>query len=138
MIRKKEGMKLRMTQTKDMVEVYIQQKENRIGYLRALPFLTQNSNYLKIEMFSILEEYRNMRYGRSMMNKILKYARRKRYDYIQVFPCPHSDIEEDSQPQTIEELYCIYEKLGFSFLKGNVDRKEYNNEMRIYLKKFKR
>ena len=74
-----------------------------------------------------MEEYREQGIGRKLMNKFIKqFSKHKRlnenYSYVLVQPQSFRDEDETEKVLEVENLYEIYEKLGFYFTEENIDR----------------
>ena len=99
-----------------------------VGEIIWRPFdLVPSECHLEIFRFHVVEEYREQGIGRKLMNKFIKqFSKHKRlnenYSYVLVQPQSFRDEDETEKVLEVENLYEIYEKLGFYFTEENIDR----------------
>ena len=99
-----------------------------VGEIIWRPFdLVPSECHFEIFRFHVVEEYREQGIGRKLMNKFIKqFSKHKRlnenYSYVLVQPQSFRDEDETEKVLEVENLYEIYEKLGFYFTEENIDR----------------
>ena len=99
-----------------------------VGEIIWRPFdLVPSECHLEIFRFHVVEEYREQGIGRKLMNKFIKqFSKHKtlneNYSYVLVQPQSFRGEDETEKVLEVENLYEIYEKLGFYFTEENIDR----------------
>lgn len=108
------------------VKIYPCNKE--IGILG---FVEGDEGYCRIDFFRVREAEREKGIGRRLLETAIEELRKHGYTEIIVYP-KSEPYEGDSyiEPQ---ELYEIYQHLGFCFTEENVDRERCNNEMKLVI-----
>ena len=106
------------------VSLFDQKTIGELGY-------SHIGNYLQIFSFHVHKNYRRKGYGTKLINKLKKIARKKKVEWIQVFPNSKDDLSDEPIP--IDVLNKIYEKYGFTDKQEGFDYSKPNQLMKMHM-----
>lgn len=95
-------------------------------------------DYFQIDGFSVRSKYRGIGIGRGLISALKKdmLDNHKEISYILVYPKSWSDFsDEEDDLLSNEDLYSVYERLGFELVNLKADRSHPNQEMHLIIKK---
>lgn len=106
-------------------------KEAGILGVKFIDLLEQDKRYAQIEFFRVHEKFRNQGIGKQLLQCVKEELKQSGCEYILVYP--NSDPYEGESYFESEELYEVYQHLGFSFTKEDIDLSRPNSEMKLFL-----
>ena len=95
-------------------------------------------DYFQIDGFSVRSKYRGIGIGHGLISALKKdlLDNHKEVSYILVYPKSWSDFsDEEDDLLTNEDLYSVYESLGFELVNLKADRSHPNQEMHQIIRK---
>lgn len=95
-------------------------------------------DYFQIDGFSVRSKYRGIGIGHGLISALKKdlHDNHKEVSYILVYPKSWRDFsDEEDDLLTNEDLYSVYERLGFELVNLKADRNNPNHEMRQMIRK---
>lgn len=92
--------------------------EEDVGRIICREFLSKSC--VQIDSFCVSFKWRRKKLGKKLFMQVVSDAIEKGYKYISVFPQP-SEVYDDIEPMSKEELIQIYSRLGFTHSTNNTE-----------------